>query len=83
MSTPCFSASAATASTSLASICSATKRGSLERGDEVGGALAVVVRHDHLLEPLTLGVATLGDRGDRLADTTGADDQSLHDVPSP
>ena len=55
----------------------------LERGDEVGGALAVVVRHHHLLEPLTLGVATLGDRGDRLTHTTGADDQSLHDVPSP
>ena len=55
----------------------------LERGDEVGGALAVVVRHHHLLEPLTLGVATLGDRGDGLTDTTGADDESLHDVPSP
>ena len=35
-----------------------------ERGDELGGALAVVVRHHHLLEPLTLGVAALGDRGD-------------------
>ena len=56
----------------------------LERGDEVGGALAVVVRHHHLLQPLTLGVATLGDRGDQgLTYAAGTDNKSLHDVPSP
>jgi len=55
----------------------------VELGDEIGGALAVVVGHDHLLEPLTLGVAALGDRGDGLAHTTDADNESLHVVPSP
>ena len=52
----------------------------VQLGDELGGALAVVVSHDHLLEPLTLGVAALGDRGDGLTHTTGADNESLHVV---
>ena len=47
-------------------------------GDCLGTGL-VVVGQDHLLEPIALGVASFGDRGDGLADTAGTHNKDLHE----
>ena len=55
----------------------------VQLGAEVVCPRRVVVGHDHLLEPRAIGVAALGDGGDRLAYAAGADDECLHQCAPP
>ena len=76
---PCSRHSAATSSARDASTRAATNRSIAGLpGDRPIGAGAVVVGHDHALEERP----SRGDRDDRAADATGADDEDPHHEPA-